>query len=157
MADLTYANVPLALAVIGTHLTAAGAAASPSTSDVLNAYGVPKGRSIRYWFDGDGPSKRMGAEQTLGHQMSIIRVKIIAFAPLSSFMESLTAAVDAETWILTFQIISRLVGDKQLGGNCVDMTVGDADVQFPVISGSQYRTVEIDLALEYPELYPIGA
>lgn len=154
---LTSANFPLALAVIQTHLVAAGAALPTPLTDVANAYGIPRGRAIRYWFAGDGPSKRMGGAETLGNQMTVLRVRIIAFAVLSSFSESVTAGVDADTWTLTYEMLSRLVGDKQLGGNCQDMTVGDADVQFPLIGSTQYRTIELDLDLEYPDLFPISA
>lgn len=157
MPDLTSANVPLALGVIGTHLTAAGAAMTNPIRDIDNAYTVPKGRSIRYWFAGDGPSQRMGAPETFGSQMTVVRVTIVAFEPLNSFGETVSGVIDAATWLLVYEITSRLVGDKQLGGNCQDMTVGDADVLFPVIAGTQYRTVELELALEYPDLYTIAA
>lgn len=149
---------PLALAAIGTHLTAAGAALTNPITDVAGAHPVPRGsRCIRYWYAGEyDPTSKLGGSSTFTDRMVGFRVQIMAWWQLSSGAEVLSAAVDAEAYELTYQINSRLLGDSQLGGQCVDLVVNYAEVTFTGLQGGAYRTLEIEVVPVFVDLYPIA-
>lgn len=145
------------MTTLDAHLVSAGATIDPVFKDIGRGASVPTGRCIRYWYEGDGEPVRMGAPRTLTDEMVGERVRIRAFWPLPSAAKTYTSAIDVEAQALKAAIKSRLVGDSQLGGQCVDLDVGSAEVDFVDIAGTAYMTLDLPLTLDLVDVDTIAA
>lgn len=147
-----------ALTTIGTHCTTAGNALSPKLTDIgCGEPEVPVGRCIRYWYNGDGPPARLGAQRTLGDQMVGERLSIRAYWPVAERDKRVLAALDADVQAFVRAIKHALIGDSQLGGNCTDLEAGDAEAGWLLLEGATWRIVTIPLVLDFVDVDPIGA
>jgi hypothetical protein len=149
-----------ALAVIDAHLVTAGATLSDANRIVDVAAGepgVPTGRIARYWYEGDGVPARMGGQRTLTDQMTGERVTIRLYWPVSTRDKKIAAALEADVQAAARAVKHALIGDAQLGGNCTDSEVGDADAGWLLLDSSTRRTLSVPLTLDFVDLDPIGA
>lgn len=147
---------PNAMTTIGTHLTAAGTAASPQIKDVDRGapVDVPH-RLIRYWWAGTSDPPHYDGNQTLTTRMIGQRVTVGVYVPIAD--RAVLRSLDAELVAIQADIYTRLLGDSQLGGACDDLMVGDAEVDYPVINGAQVAELTIPLTLDFGEGYTISA
>lgn len=141
------------LAAILTHVTAAGAALTIAFTDVATGFPVPKGRCIRIFYGGEGdPTDVMGARRTMTTELIAELTVIEAYWPVSEMGESGASDIDAEMVTLKQEIKTRLYGDSQLGGQCTDLTIDDAQPDFPVIAGTKYRSLTLIVTSAYDEI-----
>lgn len=145
-----------ALTVIETHLTAAGAAISPAITDIGRGERIGLSRRIDYWYEGDGPSGKLGAARTLGDEMVGERVAIRVVLPVTDRSVKLATDIDAEVQSIKTEIKKRLIGDSQLGSNIVDLSVGTAEAGWSGEGGAWARTLEIDLVLDFVDVLVIA-
>lgn len=145
-----------ALAVVGTHVTAAGTAVSPQILDV--ARGAPVSvptRMLRYWYAGMSDAPHFPGGQTMVHRMVGRRINVVAYWPVSD--KAVLAALDEEIVALENQVLTRILGDSQLGSTCTDLVIGDTEVDYPVINGAQVAELTIPIILDFPEEFTISA
>jgi len=149
-----------AMSVIGSHLTTQGSSLSPKIIDVAAGEpAVPPGVCARYWYDGDGDPAHMGGRRTLGDQMIGERVTIRLYWPVQGREAAVSATREASVYAAKAAIKHALVGDSQLGGNCVDLDVGDVSAGWLMLAdqGGAWRTLTIPLVLDLVDVDPIGA
>jgi hypothetical protein len=147
---------PLALAAIGTHVTAAGTAVSPTIRDV--AQGAPSAVNapmLRYWYQGDVPAPHFPGGQTMTTIMVGERVNVAAYWPASD--RAVLAGLDSWVRAVKHELKTRLIGDSQLGGQCDDLEVGDAEVEYLEVTGALVVRLLIPLTLDFGEAYTISA
>lgn len=150
---MTFAN---AITTIGTHLAAAGSAVSPTVVDVDRGAPVSvNARMIRYWYAGDQPAPHYPGGQTLTDVMVGERVTVACYWPITD--KAVLRSLDAEVQALKHEIKTRLIGDSTLGGACDDLTVGDAEVDYPIVNGAQTAELTIPLTLDFGTAYTIAA
>lgn len=143
-------DIPAALAVIATHLTAAGAAL---TDDILDVdRGLPTGgRMIRYYWGGEVEPPRMGGPRVMNGEMVGQRVIIVATWPLENLSVEMVTAIDAEMQTLAGEVRTRIQGDSQLGGNVTDLDLSYAEPDIVTIGNARYVALRWDLDLAYVE------
>lgn len=147
-----------ALTTIATHLGTAGNAQTPKITDIgVGEPGVPPGRCVRYWYEGDGAPARLGATRTLGDQMVGERLTIRAFWPVGTRDKTVSAALEADVQLFARAIKHLLIEDSQLAGNCVDLEVGNADAGWLSLDGGTWRVLSIPLVLDFVDVDHIGA
>lgn len=150
-------DVQAAIAQIGTHVTAAGAALTNPITDVARAHPVPtSARCIRWWYDGEADPAKLGAKRTLTDEMQGFSVQIVAFWSMATQGTILAADVDDEALALTIQINQRIIGDGQLNAHCTDLSILAANTGFIGIGGGSWRTLEIEVIPQFVDLYPIA-
>ncbi len=149
-----------AMTVIGTHLSTQGNTLSPKIIDVAQGEpSVPPGVCARYWYDGDGAPARLGGQRTFGDEMVGERVTIRLYWPVQGREAAVAATREASVYAAKAAIKHALVGDSQLGGNCVDLEVGDVVAGWLLLAeqGGAWRTLTIPLVLDFVDVDPIGA
>lgn len=145
-----------AMTTIGTHLAAAGSAVSPQVLDVARGAPVSVNTRLgRFWYAGTSDPPHYSGNQTLATRMIGQRVTVAFYWPISD--KAVLASLDAEIVAVQGEVFTRLLADSQLGGECDDLMVGDADVDYPVINGQQTAELTIPLTLDFGEGYPIAA
>lgn len=118
-----------AMTVIGTHLTAAGAAVTPAIANVRR--GAPMRIAeplIRFWYTGDSDSELIPA--TLTDATFAERIAVGAYWPIADGSENVAQQVDIQTQALKAEIRHRLLADGDLGGNVAECEVGDFTVEY---------------------------
>lgn len=150
-------NIAAALAVLETHLAAAGAALTDDLLDVDRGF-LTGGRQLRYYWSGEGVPVRMGTENgnVLNGRMIGQRVKIAASWPLGDLDIETVTAIDTEMQTLAGEIRTRIQGDSQLGGNVVDLDLQYAEPDVVTISNARHVVLAWDLDLSYVE-YPVAS
>lgn len=146
------------LSTLETHLAAAGGACTPAITDIgCGDPGLPNGRVLRYWYTGSGAPSRMGARSTLTDEMIGEQLVIRAYFPIPTRSDkAVMRALEVDCQAIARQLTSRLNGDRTLGGNCVDLTVGDVNVGY-LNGDATFRTVEIPLTLDFVDIDTIAA
>jgi hypothetical protein len=143
-------DIPAALVVLATHLTAAGAALPDPIQDVDR--GLPTGgRMIRYYWGGEVDPPKMPGRRSLNSDIVGQRFEIAATWPLTDLTPEQVTIIDVEMQLLAGQIRTRIDGDSQLGGNVTDLTLGNAEVDLVVISTARYVGLRWMLDLSYVE------
>jgi hypothetical protein len=147
---------PTALANIGTHVRAAGTAVTPKILDVAQGSPVSVNAAmLRYWYSGDSPAPHYPGGQTLTQIMVGERVNVAAYFPASD--RSVLAGLDTWVFAIKHELKTRLIGDSQLGGQCDDLEVGDAEVEYLDVGGALVVRLLIPLILDFGEAYTISA
>lgn len=146
-----------ALTVLETHLVAAGAALSPAITDVGGGEpGVPPGRAIRWWYEGDGEPKRMGAPRTLNDEMVGERITVRAYWSVPTRDKAPSRALEVAIQLAVRQIRHRLLGDSTLGGNVTDLDVSGADVEWLSLGDAWWRVATVKLVLDMVDIDTIA-
>jgi hypothetical protein len=148
-------DIPAALAVLQTHLTAAGAALTDPLLDVDRGV-LTGGRQIRYYWQGECEPPRMPAERVLSGEMVGQRFTLAACWPLSDLSVDQVTELDKEMQALAFQVRTRIQGDSQLGGNVTDLDLDYGEAVMMSISNARHVVMEWQLDLAYVE-YAISA
>jgi len=147
-------DIPTALTVLATHLTAAGAALPDPILDVDR--GLPTGgRNIRYYWGGEFDPPHMGGNSDLDGEMVGQRFIIAALWPLSDLSVEQVTAIDIEMQLLAGQIRTRILNDSQLGGNVTDLELSHASPDLVFIGNARHVALSWDLDLAYVE-YPVN-
>lgn len=136
-------DVPSALAVVATHLVAAGGALTNPILDVDRGFPTG-GRSIRYYWTGEVEGSQVFARNVVGQ-----RFAIAALWPLSTLAPEVVAALDAEMQLLAGQVRTRLDGDTQLGGNAEWLELGYGKADVVTISNALFVALHWDLDIWY--------
>jgi hypothetical protein len=82
-------------------------------------------------------------------------VTIAAYWPVAD--KAAMANLDARIHALKHELKTRLIGDSQLGGQCDDLDVGDAEVEYLEVTGALVARLTIPLTLDFGEAYTISA
>lgn len=145
-----------ALTVIQTHCTTAGTSLTPTITDIgVGEPGTPPGRCIRVWYEGDGAPVHL-AERTLADISVGERVTVRAYWPVANRDKPLASALESDLQAFVVLIKTALIGDSQLGGNCADLDVGQADAEWLLLDGGAWRTVTILLVLDFVGPYTLA-
>lgn len=145
-----------ALTVLATHLTTAGAASTPTITDIgAGEPGIPPGRCGRYWYEGDGASEKV--PQTLADRTFMERLTLRFFWPAATRDKAIAAALEVDVQATARALSHALIGDSQLGGNVVDITLGNSDAGWLLLDGGAWRTLTVDLGLHFVDIDTIGA
>lgn len=149
------ADIPAALVVLATHLTAAGAALTDPIGDVDRGFPT-SGRMIRYYWGGELEPPKMGGRRVLNGEMVGQRFEIAALWPASNLSVDLITVLDVEMQLLAGEIRTRIQGDSQLGGNVTDLDLGYATADDVMISNARHIVLRWTLDLSYVE-YAVAA
>jgi hypothetical protein len=148
------ANISAALAVLETHLIAAGGALTDPLLDVTR--GLPTGgRQVRYYWGGEVEPVSMGGRNVLNAEMVGQRFIIAALWPLTDLSPELVTSIDAEMQVLAGEVRTRIDGDSQLGGNVTDLELGYGEPDDVTISNARHVALRWYLDLSYVE-YAVG-
>ena len=109
------------LAVLDTHLVAAGAAISPAITNVSQGERASMTRRIDYYVTGIGDPAKMGGTDTLTDRMFGVIVACRVYIPVPDRSETLAANIEADLYAVSIDIAQRVLGDSTLGGNCTDL------------------------------------
>ena len=150
------ADIEAALAVLETHLVAAGAALTDPMEDVDRGIPATSGRSIRYYWAGEVAPPKMSGPMVFNGIMVGERFVIAAVWPLSDLDVETVTAIDVEMQDLADQVRTRIHGDSQLGGNVTDLNLDYGEPELVTIAGARHVALRWDLDLAYNE-YPISA
>lgn len=145
-----------AMSVIESHLVAAGTATTPQILDI--ARGAPvsvNARMGRYWYAGTSAPPHYEGSDTITTRMVGQRVTVAFYWPIPD--KSALSSLDIEIQAVQDQLFTRLWGNVRLGGNCDDMLVGDAEVDYPEVNGAQVAELIIPLTLDFGEAYTKSA
>lgn len=144
------------LAVIDAHMLAAGTALTRPIRLILPGEpSTPPGNCGAYWYEGDGPPVHFPA-RTLTDEMVGERVTLRWYWQVSSRDKVAMGNLEADLRAVKVDLKSRLSGDSTLGGNCVDLDVGDADAAWLNLDGGLWRTLTIPLVLDYVDIQTIA-
>lgn len=142
-------DIPAALVVLATHLTAAGAALTDPILDVDR--GLPTGgRMIRYYWGGEVDPPKMPTRVLNGDVVGQ-RFEIVATWPLTDLSPEQVTVIDTEMQLLAGQIRTRIDGDSQLGGNVADLELANATPESATISNARHVALRWTLDLSYVE------
>ena len=145
-------DLATAISTIVTHAAAAAAAVDSTWTDVADAEPIPTGqRSIRVAYAGTSAPARMDERYTLNSEMVGEQVMIAAFWAMADLSTTNGARRNLEARTLADELRTRLNGDATLGGTVTDLAVGDAQTDWPVINGTQYRAMRWVVTLDYSE------
>jgi len=145
-------DLATAISTIVTHVTAAAAAVDSAWTDVADGEPIPGGqRSIRVAYAGSAAPGRMGETYTLDSEMKGEQILIGAFWAMADASTTSGARRNVEARTLEAELRTRLNGDATLGGTVTDLLVGDAQTDWPVINGTQYRAMRWVVTLDYSE------
>lgn len=140
---------------IETHAQTAGNSLTNAIKDVKIGY--PKapaagGRSVRIFWGGEVKPAKMGdSELVLNGQMVSDLVVIVAFWSLSNLSEETAEVIELEARAFTAAFRTAVLGDAQLNGNVTDLYLQHGDTDFPVLAGTQYRTVTFEAICDFTE------
>ena len=141
---------------IETHATTAGASLTVPITDVKIGYPKATGRCVRIFWGGEVRPVKMGdSEQVLNGQMVSDLVVIVAFWPLSNLSETMAETIELEARAFTAAFRTAVLGDSQLNGNVTDLYLQHGETDFPVLAGTQYRTVTFEAICDFTE-YPLA-
>ena len=140
-----------ALAVLDTHLVAAGTAITPTITDVSQGERSSMRRRIDYYITGIGEPQRMGGHETLTDWMFGVGVAIRIYIPVPDRSETLAANIEADLYAIVVDVLSRIAGDAKLGGNCVDMAINDLEFGWLNMPG-WLRVATIPIVLDFVEV-----
>lgn len=146
--------VAASVAAILAHAQAAGAAVSPTITDVARSDLLIPGngqRCIRVAWDGEEAPAHMGAEDTITSKMVGERFRIRAVWTVSEGGTVLAANRDADVAALRDELRTRLAGDATLGGACTDLELGHAATDWLEFTGSLGRVMDLFLVVDYSE------
>ena len=143
------------LAILDTHLVAAGAAISPTITNVSQGERASMTRRIDYYVTAIGEPQKMGAHTTLTDWMFGVGINIRIYVPVPDRSETLAANIEADLYAIVVEILTRIIGDSKLGGNCTDMTVNDTEFGWLNMPG-WLRVATIPLVLDFVEQIPIA-
>jgi hypothetical protein len=143
-------DIPAAIAVLQTHLAAAGAALTHDILDVSRGV-LTGGRSIRYYWVGECEPPKMGGQRVLNGEMVGQRFVIAASWPLSDLSTAQVTALDTEMQTLAGEIRTRIQGDSTLGGNVTDLDLEYGEAQMLAIANARHVVMEWQLDLAYVE------
>lgn len=139
-------------AAIVTHAATAGAALTPTLTDVAAGAPLPSGRCVRVDWGGTTEPVRMGATRTLNSELIANVTRIFLFDPVSDIGTEVTALTDAEIKAYDAALRTAILGDSTLGGTCTDLEMGYAQVDYSVIGNARYRVVQWDVVTDYEEV-----
>ena len=145
-----------ALAVLDTHLVAAGATISPAITDVAQGERANLHRRADYWLDGiTAPERFTGAHATFTDWMVGIGVTCRFYLPVADRAETYAANIETDIYTLAFNLASRVMGDFTLGGNCTAITIHD--IEFGWLSATGWlRVATIPLVLDFVDQITIA-
>ena len=149
-------NIPAALVVLISHLTAAGAALVPPLTDVARGLPVNNGRQIRCYWAGEVLPPHMAGPHVLNGEMVGLSFTIEALWPIPERTGPPKIALDTEMQTLAGEVRTRINADSQLGDNVQDLTLGYATPGVVTVNGALQVSLTWQLDLSYVE-YPIGA
>lgn len=126
--------------------------------DVAFGHPLPgaTGRSIRLYYGGEVEPPKMPGARVLNAELVGERLVIVTFWPLSNSRETYARTVETEVRALKHGLRTRIQGDAQLAALVFDLSLEYAEVDWGVVAGTVYRTLEIGVLLSYEE-YPIVA
>lgn len=139
---------------IVTHAVAAGTVVNPPITNIERGDPIPAGISGRVFWQGEVPPPGFGSSpNVLNGQLVGERIGIAIFVPISSSDATMAVNRDADLWAFWNALRAALQADSNLGGNCTDMDVQYATVDYLQITGTTYRVLMADVDLSYIE-YP---
>lgn len=145
-----------ALTTLDTHLVAAGAAVSPAITDVAQGERTTGNSRIDYWFTEIGDPVRMGGAETLSDRMYGVTVLIRPHIAVSDRRETRNANVEARLYALSIDIVSRVMGDYTLGGNCAAGAWSGVSAGWTDNGGSMTRSADITFVFDFVEAITIA-
>lgn len=146
-------DFPGVMARLMVHATTAADALTSPIKDVAIAY--PKAgseRSIRIFWGGETKPRRMGeADEVLNGKMTADLIVVIVFWPLGHDSEDLAESTETEARAFTVAFRTAVLGDARLNGQITDLYLEHGATDFPVLAGTQYRTLTFELIADYSE------
>lgn len=145
-----------ALGVLDTHLTAAGAAVSPTITNIAQGERASGQRRIDYWFVSVGDPSRMSNGETLSDRMLGVEVMVRVYVPVADRRESLNASIEADLYAISVDIVSRVMGDFTLGGECAALRWDGIETGWQDSNGAWLRISDVTFTLDFVEQITIA-
>lgn len=136
------------LTAIAAHCTTAGAAVTPAIETVRKGELQTAERQITIQYVGD--TENPFGHHTLGKTQMGEKVAIKVWLPIWALDVATVEALEAQLQDVKARIKSLLWGDKKLGGECMDIEIGDASTEFETLiddPSKHYRTLTIPITI----------
>ena len=140
-----------ALTALDTHLVAAGAAISPTITNVAQGERSGLSRRIDYWFTSIGEPSRFPSRETLSDAMFGVELLVRVYFPVADRRETLNANLEADLYAVSIDIVSRVLGDYTLGGECVALRWEQVSTGWQEVGGGWNRISDTTFTLDFVE------
>lgn len=130
---------------------AAVTASSAKFYDVAVGFPVGKGKCVRIFYAGETEPPHFPNDRTLNSQLMAEKIIVRGYWPnadTGTNRQRLTE-IEMATFVKSFR--TRVLGDSQLGGESVDLTLSAAVVEQVVIADTKYAVVDMEVAADFNE------
>lgn len=138
-----------AISAIEAHIAAAAPAYASRAGET-----IPASISVAWWYEGSGDNPLIA--ETLTDHSFAENVSVRIYWPVATRDPGPSRALENEARTITRALIGRLEGDRSLGENVTDTTIGDATAGWLDLGGASFRVVTIPLSLGFTEAEPIA-
>lgn len=125
-------------------LTAIASPFGPTLVYKAEPLSIPTGdRALAFWYLGD----ELDSEQTTfgrAHPYEIFMIRCYWRVQVDAAVRE---DLELEVWNMTRAIKAAVRSDLTLAGNCQDIKVSDAETGYVFIGGSNYRSVQVVIAV----------
>jgi hypothetical protein len=137
---------------IAVHAVAAAATAGGATlTDVQVGFPVSKGRCIRIFYGGERGPEEFASDKTLNSKLISQAIVVRGYWPTASTATKEHRAIEGQMASFVQSLRARILGDSQLGGKSIDLSMHPATTDQVVISTTQYAVVDIEIVVDADE------
>lgn len=115
---------------------------------------VPPKRTVAWFLAGTGDNPLI-AETLTDHPFGDF-VNVRFYIPVNNRSATPSRSVEMELRDVVRRFIAQIEGDRDLGGNCESVTVGDADAGWLTVDNGWWRIATVTLTLGFTDLEPIS-
>ncbi len=114
------------------------------------------GRGVRIYYDGERePQHTAGADETLGDKIIAQAVHIRGYWPVPETAAKRQRVMEGEMGAFVKSFRTRVEGDRQLGGEGIDLELGLASVNVTTIGNIRYVLIDMEAICDW-DLYTIA-
>lgn len=129
-------------------------AAAPAHSQRAGDPGLPPRKTAAWYYVGTGENPLI--PETLTDHSYAESVEVRFYWPVATRDVNPSRTLENDVRNITRTLIARLQADRDLGGNCSDLTIGDANAGWLESDGGVWRVSTIPLSLGFTDLEPIA-
>lgn len=139
-----------AITTLEAHMVAAGTGYAQRAGEP----GVPATKTAAWYYTGSGENPLIG--ETLTDHSYAESIEVRFYWPVASRDAIPARELEDEVRATTRAFIGLLEGDRSLGENVTDTTIGEAVAGWLDLGGGAHRVVTIPLSLGFTEAEPIA-
>jgi hypothetical protein len=143
-----------ATATLEAHLLTASGTAAVGFTIQGGDPGLPARKTACWYVAGSGDNPLI--DETLTDHPFGDFVNVAFYWPVANRSSTPMRNLELEVRAVTRAFIRAVEGDRDLGGNCETVTIGDADAGWLVADGGSWRVVTIPLILGFTDEEPIS-